>query len=319
MTDMPLVTIVTPSFNQGVYIRETIESVLSQDYPRIEYMVIDGGSTDSTLDVLRSYGDRFFWISEPDRGQSHAINKGFRRASGEIVAWLNSDDVYLPGAVAESVSYLQEHHDVDLVYGDAQVIDEAGNIVLETARSKPFGLPITLTQFSTLVQPTAFFRRRVLEQVGYLNEDLHYMMDVDLWIRIGLHGNGVYLPGARAKIRFHATSKSVTLETRFWAERKGVLDNLFARPGLPPEVLAVRQEAYAHCELYWGDNLLREGRRAEARPHLRYALQTHPRPRRRFLALLLFVDAVLGTPLASIGRRFRDAVEGPPPTWKPHK
>src|SRR2546422_10203685 len=100
---LPLVTVVTPSYNQGRFIRETIESVLSQDYPHIEYMVIDGGSTDETLSILNSYEHRFFWVSEPDRGQAHAINKGWQRAKGDVLAWLNSDDIYLPGAIAKAV------------------------------------------------------------------------------------------------------------------------------------------------------------------------------------------------------------------------
>ena len=108
----PTVSIVTPSFNQGRFIRETIESVLSQDYPAIEYMVIDGGSTDETVSILKSYGNRIFWISEPDSGQSDAINKGWKRATGEILTWLNSDDVYLPGAIAKAADYLQRHPNV---------------------------------------------------------------------------------------------------------------------------------------------------------------------------------------------------------------
>ena len=115
----PTVSIVTPSFNQGRFIRETIESVLSQDYPAIEYMVIDGGSTDETVSILKSYGNRIFWISEPDSGQSDAINKGWKRATGEILTWLNSDDVYLPGAIAKAADYLQRHPNVGVVYGDA--------------------------------------------------------------------------------------------------------------------------------------------------------------------------------------------------------
>jgi len=309
---LPLVSVITPSFNQGAFIRTTIESVLSQDYPTLEYIVIDGGSTDDTLDVLRSYDNRFTWVSESDRGQSHAINKGFARASGEILAWLNSDDVYLPGAVSQSVAFLQAHPEIDLVYGDAQLIDAEGRIIRPLVASKPFSLTNILTRFSTLAQPSAFFRRRTLEQVGPLNERLHYMMDFDFWLRIGLYGQGRYLPGVRAQMRFHPGSKSMSQETRFWVERRGLLDEIFARPDLPAEALAARREAYAHCELYWGDNLLREGRRAEARSHLWYALRQHPRLRRRLLALALWVDAQFNTPFAALGRRLRDLTVGPP-------
>ncbi|MFO0964057.1 MAG: glycosyltransferase family 2 protein [Gemmataceae bacterium] len=122
--DVPLVSIVTPSFNQGRFIRRTIDSVLSQDYPRIEYVVIDGGSTDETIDVLRSYGSRLEWVSEKDRGQSHAINKGLSRTKGAIVAYLNSDDTLAPGAVATAARHFQEHPDWDLIYGEGEYIDE---------------------------------------------------------------------------------------------------------------------------------------------------------------------------------------------------
>ncbi|MBN1964489.1 MAG: glycosyltransferase [Anaerolineae bacterium] len=317
MTTEPLVTVVTPSYNQGSFIRDTIESVRAQDYPNIEHIVIDGGSTDDTLDILRSYGDQLAWISEPDNGQSEAINKGFHQAQGEILTWLNSDDTFLPGAVSESITFLQANPAIDLVYGDAQIIDEAGNVVFAHMKSKPFAVPTILTRFSAFTQPAGFFRKSALDRAGYLNETLHYVMDFDLWIRIGLNGQGAYLPGVRAQMRFHATSKSVTAETRFWAEKRHALDTLFARQDLPAEVRAARREAYAHCELYWGDNLLREGKQAEARPHLSFAFKTHPRPRRRLLALLLLIDSYAGTQLGTAVRKVRDQVEGAPQVWKP--
>lgn len=310
--DRALVTIVTPSFNQGDFIEATIESVLSQDYPHIEYMVIDGGSTDGTLDVLRCYEDRLTWLSEPDEGQSQAINKGFRRAKGDILAWLNSDDVYLPGAVSESVAYMQAHPEIDLVYGDIQFVDAAGNVLAGQVRSKPFSLAMLLTQFSTLHQQTAFFRQEVLARVGFLDESLHYWMDIELWIRIALHGWGAYLPGVRAQSRLHDTSKTVSQQARFWAERRQVLDALYAHSDLPREARVARREAYAHCELYWGEYLLRNGQRSKAVSHLCYALRTHPRLRRRVLAMTLLLDTWFGTSFASIGRGVRDAIENPP-------
>src|SRR5687767_8454812 len=121
----PLVSIITPSFNQGAFIAETIESVLGQDYPHLEYIIIDGGSNDNTLEVIRRYDDpRLTWISGPDRGMTHALNKGFRRSNGQIMGWLNSDDVFLgKSVVSETVAYLQAHPEADLVYGDAIYTD----------------------------------------------------------------------------------------------------------------------------------------------------------------------------------------------------
>ncbi len=126
MSREPLVTVVTPSFNQGRFIRPTIRSVLEQDYPHVEYRVIDGGSTDDTHEVLRSYGDRLAWFSEPDDGQTDAILKGFGRSSGEILTWLNADDVYLPNAISRAVEELRRHPETGLVYGRGVILDEDG-------------------------------------------------------------------------------------------------------------------------------------------------------------------------------------------------
>ena len=130
MSKQPLVSIVTPSYNQAEYLEETIHSVLAQTYPNIEYIVIDGGSTDGSVDIIRKYEDRLTaWISEPDRGQTDAINKGFARATGELMAWLNSDDTYLPHAVAEAVDFLTTNPQIGLVYGDTNFIDSTGKVI----------------------------------------------------------------------------------------------------------------------------------------------------------------------------------------------
>jgi len=179
---LPLVSIVTPSYNQGRFIRETIESVLSQDYPHTEYMVIDGGSTDTTVAVLRGYGQRFFWTSEPDRGQAHAVNKGWMMARGEVWGWLNSDDLYLPGAVGNAVDYLVSHPDVGMVYGEAYHVSEEG-IIIERYPTEPFDAS-RLGDTCYICQPTVFIRRTVVEDVGFLDESLNYCIDYDLWIRI---------------------------------------------------------------------------------------------------------------------------------------
>jgi len=138
MSEQPLVSIVTPSFNQVKYLEETIRSVLEQDYPKIEYIVIDGGSTDGSVEVIRKYADRLaYWVSEADRGQTDAINKGFATAHGSILAWLNSDDTYKPGAVSEAVAYLQNHPNIGMVYGDLDFIDEQSKIIGNSPPPKP--------------------------------------------------------------------------------------------------------------------------------------------------------------------------------------
>jgi glycosyltransferase involved in cell wall biosynthesis len=208
--DGPLVTVVTPSLNQGQFLRRTIDSVLSQSYPHIEYLVLDGGSTDGTLELLESFGDRFFWCSEPDRGQTHAINKGFARARGDIIAWLNADDAYADGAVARAVEVFKRRHDVGLVYGQGTVIDGADEVVGPFPGSEPFSLWRLLYFLDFILQPTAFFRRRDFEACGGLDESLCWSMDWDLWIRLSAHTGVVCLDDVQAFAREHETAKTFT-------------------------------------------------------------------------------------------------------------
>jgi len=230
---LPLVTVVTPSFNQGRFIRETIESVLKQDYPRIEYLVMDGGSTDETLSILREYSDRLRWVSEPDRGQAHAINKGWRQATGSIVAYLNSDDVYLPGAIGHAVAALQAHPEAAAVYGEGYHVDEAGAI-LERYPTESFDVD-RLREICFICQPTVFLRREAVESAGYLDESLRYCMDYDLWIRLARARNVfVHTPYYLASTRLHADTKTLGQRGKAHAEILRVIYRHFGRvePGL---------------------------------------------------------------------------------------
>ena len=205
---LPLVSIVTPSLNQGQYIEETILSVLNQDYPNIEYAVIDGGSTDNTIDILRKYQDRLLWVSEKDRGQSDAINKGFRMAKGDILAWLNSDDTYLPSAVNKAVSLLNSHSDTKMVYGKTHYSDETGKIIGEY----PTG-PLDykrLAIFNFICQPSTFFKKEVFFDAGGLDLELRHSMDYDLWIRIVRNFSVEYLPEYLSIYRLHSQSKTIS-------------------------------------------------------------------------------------------------------------
>ena len=176
----PLVTIVTPSYNQGCFVQQTIQSVLAQDYPHIEYFVIDGGSTDDSAEIIRRYVTRLaYWVSEPDRGQTYAINKGFARATGSILAWLNSDDLLAPSAVRIAVAYLRAQADVGLVYGDRLHIDCRGNVI--GVNRMPAFYAAMLARNITLPQETAFFRRDAFERAGGIDQTLHFSMDFDLW------------------------------------------------------------------------------------------------------------------------------------------
>lgn len=208
MTDAPLVTIVTPSYNQGRFIGETIESVLTQDYPHIEYIIMDGGSRDETAEVAARYADRLTFISEKDRGQSHAINKGFQRARGEIVAWINSDDTLLPGAVRRAVAALAAHPEAAASYGEGYLMDEAGFPTCRFPHTQPFDM-YRLSHISDyILQQSVFFRRAALEEIGWVREDLHYAMDWDLLIRLGQRWPLHYEPAYFGCLREYGEAKT---------------------------------------------------------------------------------------------------------------
>ncbi|MCG8402935.1 MAG: glycosyltransferase [Firmicutes bacterium] len=183
------VSIVTPSFNQAPFIETTIKSVLAQNYPHIEYIVVDGGSTDETPAVIERYRDRIDRIiCEPDEGQSDAINKGFRLATGELLAWINSDDYYFPNAVSTAVRAFEQEPALDLVYGDCVYTDEAGQFIKYFSEVRPFDKNILLNRSNFIMQPTTFYRRDAAENVGFLRKELQYTMDWDFWCRLAKAG-----------------------------------------------------------------------------------------------------------------------------------
>lgn len=206
--EKPLVSIITPSYNQVEFIRDTIESVLNQDYENLEYIVVDGGSTDGTLDILKEYEGRLKYISEPDNGQSDAINKGFRMASGQIVAWLNSDDVYEPGCVRKAVKAFRDNPDASMIYGNGYIIDRAG-VKQESFRfCREFSLWALVHIWDYIMQPATFFRMSDVQAVGYLDESLNWVMDWDLWIKLSLRRDVVYLSDHLACSREYGDTKT---------------------------------------------------------------------------------------------------------------
>jgi glycosyltransferase involved in cell wall biosynthesis len=214
--EWPRITVVTPSFNQARFITDTIESVLSQDYPRLDYVVMDGGSTDGTVDILRRYGDRLRWVSEADRGQADAVNKGVAAASGEIIGWLNSDDTYAPGALRTIGRVFRARADLDVLYGDAD------HVLADGVRHSPYPTaPFDyerLAESCFICQPAAFFRREAFQAVGGLDVALHFCMDYDLWIRMGRQRRIAYLPERLACSRLHADAKTLASRRKVFEE-----------------------------------------------------------------------------------------------------
>jgi len=215
---LPKISIVTPSFNQGTFIEATILSVIEQDYPNLEYLIVDGGSTDNTVEIIHKYQDRItWWVSEKDRGQTDAINKGFGRTTGEILAWINSDDTYLPGAFLEAAQYLQENPDVGMVYGDANLVDENGNFLSK--------FPARQTDYKRLrrgsvhiPQQASFFRAALWNQVGPLDPSFYFAMDYDLWVRLAKITQLIYYPHLWANFRLHGQGKSIASDDRCYPE-----------------------------------------------------------------------------------------------------
>ena len=227
----PLVSIVTPSYNQAHYLEQTIQSVLGQDYAPIEYFLMDGGSTDGSREIIERYADRLAgWVSEKDKGQGAAINKGLARARGEFVAWLNSDDFYLPGAVAEVVRIFRENPQVGLVFGDVLAVDEKGQR-LNLLRYGDWGLE-ELMSFHIIGQPSVFMRRSVQEQAGLLDTSYHCLLDHHLWLRMAQLAEVRYIPKTLAAARYHASAKNIAQPVNFSREAYRIADWVATQPAL---------------------------------------------------------------------------------------
>jgi glycosyltransferase involved in cell wall biosynthesis len=244
MSDLPLVSIVTPSFNQAPFLEQTIRSVLEQDYPRIEYMIVDGGSTDGSVDIIKKYADRFsWWISEKDSGQAEAINKGLRRARGEIVAWLNSDDVYLPGALSAAVQAFEQKPQAGLVYGNAYSMDGAGR-VFNAMKAAQWDVN-DLLSFHILSQPAVFMRRVILERAEYLDQTYQLLLDHHLWIKMAALAPMVHVPATWAAARVHAEAKNSKRAAMFGEEAFRILEWAETQPMLAEWINHNRKQVWA--------------------------------------------------------------------------
>jgi len=218
MNSQPLVSIVTPSYNQAKYLDETIKSVLSQSYSNLEYIVIDGGSQDGSVEIIKKYQDQIsWWSSEPDQGQTDAINKGFAHANGEIFAWLNSDDTYEPSAVSSCVDFLLTHPNIGMVYGDANFIDSEGKVIGKfNAKQTTYQ---RLRRGSVYVpQQASFWRANLWHQVGPLDPSLYFAMDYDLWLKLARITEIRYMPQLWANFRLHDETKTISEDDRCWPE-----------------------------------------------------------------------------------------------------
>jgi glycosyltransferase involved in cell wall biosynthesis len=298
---------VTPSYNQGKYLEQTIQSVLGQDYTHIEYLVVDGASTDRSLEIIKRYAlesDRLlpptrkrssgfhnidWWVSEKDSGQGEAINKGLMRAHGDIIAWLNSDDYYLPGTISAAVRIFEQNPDVVMVYGDMLAVDEHGQTI-NTLKYKQLSLQDLLC-FQIIGQPAVFFRRQVLEKTGRLDTTFHFLLDHHLWIRIAQQGRILHIPQTWAAARYHVEAKNRAKAAEFGREAFRVLDWVKSQLELVEAVSSVERRARASAHRVDARYLLDSGQPWSALKAWTKVLFIHPPT--AVARLNIFMSAVL--------------------------
>jgi cellulose synthase/poly-beta-1,6-N-acetylglucosamine synthase-like glycosyltransferase len=303
----PRITVVTPSFNQGRFLEETIRSVLGQGYPNLEYMVIDGGSTDNSVEIIRKYQDSLtFWTCEPDRGQADAINKGWRRATGDILAYINSDDTYHPNALRLVAEAFARDSAIALVYGRCLVIDERGAVIRERP-VRQASLADVLRWSPSIPQPTMFVRRAAVEAVGFLNPDLHYTMDYDLSIRVGLKYKMQFIPHVLANTRDHPAAKTAIAPLEHVEEGITVARAFFAQD-LPPEIAGLKNQTLASLYLRKARVHCRNSESSLARTLVRKAVESCQNASILWKSAVVLLMSVLGGGVIAQLRRFKRAL-----------
>jgi glycosyltransferase involved in cell wall biosynthesis len=238
----PKISIVTPSFNQGKYIEETIRSILLQNYPNLEYIIIDGGSTDNTVEIIKKYNKWItYWVSEPDKGQSHAINKGIEKCTGDIFNWLNSDDYYMPDTFSQVAIAFMSDPSLQVVSGFENHIGLDGKNTLNEGTFLKRKLEETI-EFCQVAQPSTFFKLSSIRQIGGVPEDLHYIMDGEMWMKLLLwYGQNHFLKIKKVLVNFrlHEDSKTVNnlVVNNFLYERSSIIADLQRYIGVPAEII----------------------------------------------------------------------------------
>lgn len=272
-----LVSIVIPSYNHGRYLAAAIDSILAQDYPHIELIVIDDGSTDGSPDVLKKYGTRFHWEIQPNQGQVATLNRGWLMSRGEILGYLSADDVLLPGAVSSSVSCLQRNPDAVLAYCDFNLIDP-GSAVVRRVRTPEFDYREMLTKMLCPPGPGAFFRRSAFEKAGTWHTGFKQLLDYEYWLRLGLHGRFVRIPEVLAAYRVHPGSQSFASTSRIRPEEPVKIIEAYFDSALVPENLrSARIEALSTAHLLSSRLHFRVGNFGQGMAAMQRAFSLHPR------------------------------------------
>jgi glycosyltransferase involved in cell wall biosynthesis len=276
--DLPTLSVVTPAYNQAEFLRDTVESVLSQDYPNIEYIVLDDGSTDDTAKILESYGDAVRWETQKNMGQTPTINKGWSLTSGEVITWLNSDDTfYDSSSVSEGLQYLIDDPELGIIFGDSMFTEADGTEIEPTRPIVDFAYEkMVRTCENSISQPSAFIRRAVIEKVGDLDVKYYYFMDWDLWMRAGLHFGIKHVDKIWSTYRLHADSKTVAQSKKAAPELEYMYQKFFARDDIPDGIRRIEDEAMMNMFFTSGGYYLKGGDQSSATKMASRAWEVNP-------------------------------------------
>lgn len=298
-SNVPLVSIVIPAYNHASYLDHAIQSILRQDYPHIELIVLDDGSTDNSREVLEKYGNRFYWETQSNMGQANTLNKGWAMSKGEILSYISADDVLLPQATSRSVRCLNQNPDAVLTYCDFNLITPDSRVV-RRIRTPAFDYGEMLAKVKCPPGPGAFFTRAAFEATGPWDSSLRAMLDYDYWLRLGLNGRFVKIPEALALYRVHHNSQTFAGYSEAQAfEPVLILSRFFAGNKVPEPLRPLRAQALSNAHLICAQLNYRAGRYRGGNSSLREAYALYPR---NFMSIL-FVRLVLNVLFSRITHR----------------